>query len=80
MHTTTLTSLDELDPEELVASFRDEVGDQWSPLNAAKFLCGIFTPGFTGIKVKDIDNHGILEQYPFLSVLKWLDHPGNQGS
>lgn len=80
IHTTTLTSLDELDPEELVASFRDEVGDQWSPINAAKFLCGIFTPGFTGIKVKDIDNHGILEQYPFVSVLKWLDHPGNQGS
>ncbi|MFH1114759.1 MAG: RecQ family ATP-dependent DNA helicase [Pseudomonadota bacterium] len=59
---------------ELTGEFNKVAGDHYSPLNAAKFLCGISSPLLTKLKAKRLAHFGILERYSFLEVKAWVDH------
>jgi ATP-dependent DNA helicase RecQ len=47
-------------------------GEQFSEVNLTKFLCGIYTPVFSKLKIKKLPHFGILESYPFLEVKNWI--------
>ena len=72
-HTTNLKPLTDFSPRELVSAFKRKAGDQYSTLNATKFLCGISSPGLSALKVRSIRNYSVLESYPFVQVFKWLE-------
>lgn len=59
---------------ELTGEFREVAGDRYSPLNAAKFLCGISSPLLVKLNAKKLAHFGILERYPFLDVKAWVNH------
>ena len=44
------------------------MGDQFSLNDLTRFLCGIYTPAFTRLNVKDLPHFGEFEHYPFLEV------------
>jgi len=48
------------------------VGEQFTEVNLTKFLCGIYTPVFSKLKIKKLSYFGILENYPFLEVRSWM--------
>jgi ATP-dependent DNA helicase RecQ len=48
------------------------VGEQFTEVNLTKFLCGIYTPVFSKLKIKKLPYFGILENYPFLEVRNWI--------
>ena len=48
------------------------VGEQFTETNLTKFLCGIYTPVFSKLKIKKLPHFGILENYPFLEVKTWI--------
>ncbi len=50
----------------------EAVGEQFSEANLTKFLCGIYTPVFSKLKIKKLPYFGILENYPFLEVRAWI--------
>ncbi len=52
--------------------FMQAIGEQFSETNLTKFLCGIYTPVFSKLKIKKLPNFGILEKYPFLEVRNWI--------
>ena len=70
--TTELRPLSQYDFNELTEDFRQAVGEQNSELNLTKFLCGIYTPVFSKLKIKQLPNFGALENYPFLEVKNWV--------
>lgn len=72
-HTTELTSLSDFDVEEVTKEFRKAVGDHFSITNLTKFLCGIYTPVFSKLRIKRLPHFGILERYPFLEVKDWVE-------
>ena len=53
--------------------FMRAAGDQFGEANLTKFLCGIYTPVFTKLKIKRLPHFGILENYPFLEVQSWVN-------
>jgi len=57
---------------ELTTEFRQAVGEHFSNINLTKFLCGIYTPVFSKLKIKTLPHFGILENYPFLEVKNWI--------
>jgi ATP-dependent DNA helicase RecQ len=59
---------------ELTGEFIRFAGDQYSPLNAAKFLCGISSPLLVKLNAKKLAQFGVLEKYPFLEVKAWVNH------
>ena len=75
--TTELRPLSQYDFNALTEDFRQAVGEQNSELNLTKFLCGIYTPVFSKLKIKQLPNFGALENYPFLEVKKWIAKKGN---
>jgi ATP-dependent DNA helicase RecQ len=74
--TTELKPLAQFDFIKITAEFRQAVGDQFSERNLTKFLCGIYTPVFSKLKIKHLPNFGIFENYPFLEVKKWILNAG----
>jgi len=56
----------------ITAEFIEAVGEQFTEINLTKFLCGIYTPVFSKLKIKKLPNFGILEHYPFLEVKNWV--------
>lgn len=48
------------------------VGEQFTEVNLTKFLCGIYTPVFSKLKIKKRPYFGILEKHPFLEVKTWI--------
>jgi ATP-dependent DNA helicase RecQ len=74
--TTELRPLSQYNFKELTEDFRQAVGEQNSELNLTKFLCGIYTPVFSKLKIKQLPNFGILENYPFLEVKNWIAKTG----
>jgi len=56
----------------ITAEFIEAVGEQFTEINLTKFLCGIYTPVFSKLKIKKLPNFGILEYYPFLEVKNWI--------
>jgi ATP-dependent DNA helicase RecQ len=57
---------------EITGEFFQAAGDQFSEANLTKFLCGIYTPVFSKLKIKKLPYFGILESYPFLEVKNWI--------
>jgi len=70
--TTEIKPLSELDFITITAEFTQAVGEQFSEVNLTKFLCGIYTPVFSKLKIKKLPYFGILESYPFLEVKNWI--------
>jgi ATP-dependent DNA helicase RecQ len=71
LRTQALEPLDGQSFQVLSDPFKAAVGDQFSLSNLTRFLCGIYTPAFARLKIKDVPHFGELERYPFLEVKKW---------
>jgi ATP-dependent DNA helicase RecQ len=50
----------------------EAIGGQSTEVNLTRFLCGIYTPVFSNLKIKKLPNFGILENYPYLEVSNWI--------
>jgi ATP-dependent DNA helicase RecQ len=70
--TTRLKPLPQFEFKKITAEFRQAVGEKFSEANLAKFLCGIYTPVFSKLKIKKLPYFGILESYPFMEVRNWI--------
>jgi ATP-dependent DNA helicase RecQ len=71
-NTTELKPLSQFEFKTITAEFSQAVGEQFSKINLTKFLCGIYTPVFSKLKIKKLPHFGILESYPFLEVKNWI--------
>lgn len=71
-HTTELKPLVNFDFKTITDEFMQAVGEQFTEVNLTKFLCGIYTPVFSKLKIKKLLYFGILENYPFLEVQNWV--------
>jgi len=71
-NTTELEPLSNFEFEKLAGEFIRTVGEQFSEVNLTRFLCGIYTPVFSKLKIKKLPQFGILEGYPFLEVKNWV--------
>ena len=56
----------------ITGEFFQAAEKQFSDVNLTKFLCGIYTPVFSKLKIKKLPNFCILESYPFLEVKNWI--------
>jgi ATP-dependent DNA helicase RecQ len=74
--TTELKPLAQFDFNAITTEFRQAAGEQFSELNLTKFLCGIYTPVFSKLKIKQLPHFGIFENYPFLEVKNWIANAG----
>ena len=70
--TTELKPLSQFEFKPITADFTQAVGEQFSAVNLTKFLCGIYTPVFSKLKIKKLPHFGVLEGYPFLEVKNWI--------
>jgi ATP-dependent DNA helicase RecQ len=70
--TTELKPLSQFEFKTITAEFIRAVGEQFSEINLTKFLCGIYTPVFSKLKIKKLQHFGIFESYPFLEVKNWI--------
>jgi len=77
-NTTELKPLSNFNYREFLDEFIQAVGERFSEVNLTKFLCGIYTPVFSKLKIKKLPHFGILESYPFLEVKNWI--ADNNGS
>jgi ATP-dependent DNA helicase RecQ len=71
-NTTELKPLSNFKFNEITDEFIQAVGEQFSAVNLTKFLCGIYTPVFSKLKIKKLTHFGILESYPFMEVKNWI--------
>jgi ATP-dependent DNA helicase RecQ len=71
-NSTELKPLSRLKFKTITAEFSQAVGERFSDINLTKFLCGIYTPVFSKLKIKQLPYFGILESYPFLEVKNWI--------
>jgi ATP-dependent DNA helicase RecQ len=71
-NTTELKPLSNFEFKEITGDFMRAAGEQFSEVNLTKFLCGIYTPLFSKLKIKKLPHFGILESYPFLEVKNWI--------
>ncbi len=71
-HTTNLKPLLDFNFDQLTAEFIQAVGEQYTPINLTKFLCGIYAPVLSKLKVKKLPYFGALERYPFKDVKNWI--------
>jgi ATP-dependent DNA helicase RecQ len=72
-YTSELKPLSNFEFREITNGFIEAVGEQFSEVNLTKFLCGIYTPVFSKLKIKKLPYFGILENYPFLDVKYWIN-------
>jgi len=71
-NTTELKPLSNFEFGKITEGFIQAVGEQFSEVNLTKFLCGIYTPVFSKLKIKKLPNFSVLESYPFLEVKNWI--------
>jgi ATP-dependent DNA helicase RecQ len=71
--TTELKPLSMFDYGEITNEFTQAAGAQFSEISLTKFLCGIYTPVFSRLKIKQLPHFGVLENYPFLEVKNWVN-------
>ena len=72
-NSTELKPLSNFGFEETTKEFIGTVGEHFSILNLTKFLCGIYTPVFSKLRIKKLPYFGIFEKYPFLDVKNWIN-------
>ena len=53
---------------DFMREFMKTAGKHATPLNLTKFLCGIQTPVFTRLKIRNLPHFGDFERYPFAEV------------
>jgi ATP-dependent DNA helicase RecQ len=70
--TTELKPLFTFEFAKITAEFIQTADKQFSEVNLTKFLCGIYTPVFSKLKIKKLPYFGIFESYPFLEVKNWI--------
>ena len=71
-NTTELKPLSNFEFGKITGEFVRAVGEHFSEVNLTKFLCGIYTPVFSKLKIKKLAYFGIFENYPFLEVKNWI--------
>jgi ATP-dependent DNA helicase RecQ len=70
--TSALKPLSYYEFSEVAGEFIRAVGEQFGEVNLTKFLCGIYTPVFSKLKIKKLPQFGIFERYPFMEVNNWI--------
>ncbi len=78
--TTELSPLSSLDFHDLSKEFISVVEDHMSVMNLTRFLCGIYTPVFSKLRVKTLTHFGFLEKYPFMDVKNWVERNSSRAS
>ena len=68
-----LKPLEEYDFKQLSAQVGDKLADQTSPVLLARFFCGLTTPVFTRLKVRNLKGFALLEKYRFAEVKQWVE-------
>ncbi len=71
-NSTELKPLSSFDFEEVANEFIGAVGEHFSILNLTKFLCGVYTPVFSKLKIKSLPYFSTFERYPFGDVKNWI--------
>ena len=71
-NTAELKSLSNFEFGKITEEFIQAVGEQFSEVNLTKFLCGIYTPVFSKLKIKKLPYFSVLGSYPFLEVKNWI--------
>ena len=72
-NTAELKPLSDFDFEEITNEFLSTVGENFSILNLTKFLCGVYTPVFSKLRIKKLPYFGIFERYSFLDLKNWIN-------
>ncbi|MCP4177054.1 MAG: RecQ family ATP-dependent DNA helicase [bacterium] len=67
-----LQSISSYNFDELSSEFIEIIGNKFSILNLTKFLCGIYTPAFARLKIKQLNSFGVLEKYRFADIKNWI--------
>jgi ATP-dependent DNA helicase RecQ len=70
--TTKLKPFTQFEFKTICAEFRQAVGEHFSAVNLTKFLCGIYSPVFSKLKIKKLPYFGVFENYPFIEVKNWI--------
>ena len=68
-----LKPLSDYNAVELSAEIAAKLGANDSSLLRARFFCGLTTPIFTRLKVRQLTGFALLEKYRFSDVLDWLE-------
>jgi len=71
-HTVPLSPISESDYQATTDGFAQAIGSRFTEENLARFLCGIYTPVFSRLKVKDLPHFGIFGRYPYAEVRDWI--------
>ena len=79
-NTSALKPLSYFNFNEVSGEFIRAVGERFSEVNLTKFLCGIYTPVFSKLKIKKLPYFGILEKHPFLEVKSWIEEKNTRQS
>ena len=69
-----LKPLSDFSPEELSGEISAKLGANDTAVLRARFFCGLTTPIFTRLKVRQLTGFAVLERYRFSDVLAWLDN------
>jgi ATP-dependent DNA helicase RecQ len=72
-HTSALKSLAEYDFNSVSEPYLAAVGNSYRTENLTKFLCGIHTPMFARLKLKQLPSFGLFRNHPFLEVKQWIE-------
>jgi len=67
-----LKPLNQYDAVQLSAEISKKLENNDSVILRARFFCGLTTPIFTRLKVRQLAGFALLENYPFADVLAWL--------
>lgn len=69
-----LAPLQAYNPVELSMAIAKKLGSNDSVVLRARFFCGLTTPIFTRLKVRQLPGFAVLEKYRFSDVLTWLEN------
>lgn len=68
-----LKPLNQYDFEQLSVQISDKLAEQKTPVLLARFFCGLTTPIFTRLKVRNLQGFALLEAYRFAEVKEWIE-------
>lgn len=71
--TPVLTALTEYDFEGLSVDIRSKLGSQTTSVLLARFFCGLTTPVFTRLKLRNVNGFAVFEKYRFAEVKAWIE-------
>lgn len=67
-----LKPLSEYNLNELIYDYRITEGAVMSPLQVARYFCGMTSPKFTRLRISRLPSFGILRDYHFKEVMNWV--------